>query len=337
VDLDFLLALPWLLLIGALAPIFLLIPLLVELLRRKDRGPRRLPQADVSPASPPAPEPAPEVEAGLGDIDAPGLVRIEGNLEARGSEIHNSMIIKGHIALPAGTAVEGTIKATEYVEVGEAAQVKGDIIAGGDVTIQAGAKVEGIIISRGAVTMGHDAAAAAVISRKGTTLAEGVQVLHRVISGEPIQVVHSEGERVSREEPHAHPSREPPADIPRGADAVTIAPISPAVPPPPAEEARAVPVSAARPAAPRVPSIQVPVRRSTPEVQIPPPPEAEPLSPQATPDSPPRVPVLAMPKMVRRAPAGGSPRPIPSGGRSLSQGKALLRFPEGDLRARKKA
>ncbi len=335
-DFDFLLAFPWLLLIGALAPIFLLIPLLLELLRRKDRGPRRLPQSVVSPASPPAPEPAPEAGDGLRDIDAPGLVRIEGNMEARGSEIHNHMIIRGHIALPAGTAVEGTIKATEYVEVGEAAQVKGDIIAGGDVTVQAGAKVEGIIVSRGAVSMGHDASAAAVIARKGTTLAEGVEVLHRVISGEPIHVVYGERERVSREEPRVHPSPEPPADIPQELDAVTLPRITSEVPPPPAEEARTMPVSAAHPAAPRVPSMLVPVQRPATEIQPPPPPAAEPPSPQEIPEVPARGPVLAMPKVVRRAPAGGPPRPIPGGGRSPSQGKVLLRFPEGDPRARKK-
>ncbi len=183
-DFDFA-SFPWLLIIVALGPILLFLPLLAELLRRRDVGPRPLPSASDEA----------NVDAPFtGDLANPGpsLLRIDGNLHSSGRAFLNHLIVHGHISLPPGVTVEGTIKATEYVELGEGAVVKGDIIAGGNVSLGVKASVEGIIDSGGAVTLLRGAAARAVIAKGGTTLVSGAEVGTRVVSGGPIRTEPAE-------------------------------------------------------------------------------------------------------------------------------------------------
>jgi cytoskeletal protein CcmA (bactofilin family) len=187
-ELDFS-AFPWLLVFVALGPFLLFLPLLVELLKRKDRGPRPLPSPEEPPTNPPVGLP----------LAAPRLVRIQGDLETDGQGIRNHLVVEGSIALPAGVVVEGTIKASQGVEVGPGAAVMGDIIAGGNVTVGEEARVEGIIDAAGAVLLNRRCAVQAVVARGNTTLSEGVQVLKMIKA--PIQVLAPEAAGSPRPEP----------------------------------------------------------------------------------------------------------------------------------------
>ncbi len=331
---------PWLLIVVALGPILLFLPLLAELLRRRDIGPRPLP--------PPGAEASMDVIP-VGDPvnPDPSVVRIEGNLQSRGRSFLNHLVVHGHIALPPGVTVEGTIKATEQVELGDGATVKGDIVAGGDVFLGALAKVEGVIDSGGTVVLRRGAEAEAIIAKGGTSLAEGVEITKRVVSGRPIviqpgrtmeapaleeAIQPSFGEIPADEllqapEPLPHEALAEIEDIERSLEGLEARPTPP--PPEPLELTRGLPEAPTD----EVPPPEAPVALTSMRMPVPsrrvhhPGPSAPIGAPVASLVAVPPVAVAAMPLPKPRGKASPSPsisQPSPTG--------MVMKFPGGARR-----
>lgn len=317
-----LLSYPWIIFVGALAPAAFVLRLIPPWLRRRRRGAR----ASQTPTPPGAVAEPPE---GLqGEVYPLPYGGVENPPAAPPAGAFGPMYITGPVVLPAGASVRGAITSTDYVEVGEGTEVVGNIVAGGDVVLQPGASVDGIIVSRGSVSMGRGSAAIAVVSRRGTTLADGVRVARRVASGEPIVVLPFEvpvmpGTRTEGASPPPSPAEASPGapggvppSLPHG---VPVAP----QPEPPEEVG---------PVAPQVPGPQVaPLRfpgartakRTEPGVD-------QRASPTAAAPSF----ILPMPRSRSKKPTGdagpGPNRP------TQPTGEMILPFPKASARARRK-
>ncbi len=176
--------LPFLVLIAPIVPAF------IESLRRKDKGPREIPeqtldeeQADISKKIPMF-----ERARARARVKIVGeSIRIVGDVSVpSGVEINENMIVHGNLRLGSKCHVHGSVKSFGEVEIGEYSVIEGHIISDGTVTVGRNAKVKGIIDSAGDIILKEHSEVQAVSSEKSVRLAQGVKIDQRIPAGESI-------------------------------------------------------------------------------------------------------------------------------------------------------
>lgn len=176
--------LPFIVLIAPIVPAF------IEIFRRKDKGPREIPeqtlneeQADISKNIPMF-----ERARARARVKIVGeSIRIVGDVSVpSGVEINENMIVHGNLRLGSKCHVHGSVKSFGEVEIGEYSVIEGHIISDGMVTVGRNAKVKGIIDSAGDIILKEHSEVQAVSSEKSVGLAQGVKIDRRIPAGESI-------------------------------------------------------------------------------------------------------------------------------------------------------
>ncbi|MFB0502651.1 MAG: hypothetical protein ACETWE_02365 [Candidatus Bathyarchaeia archaeon] len=195
--------LPFLVLI---API---LPALIEIFRRKDKGPREIPEQTLYEEQAGISETIPRLEKtrARARVKIAGeVIRIVGDVSIpSGVEINENIVVHGNLTLGSKCHVQGSLKSLGQVEVGDDSVIEGHIISDGKVTVGRNTRVEGIIDSSGDIILSEDAVVGAVSSGKSVRLAQGAKINRRVpaeeLITEPSLVPSTEEEETQAERP----------------------------------------------------------------------------------------------------------------------------------------
>ena len=183
-------------------PIVLLIipfiPTFIEIFKRKDKGPREIPEQTTYEEPPDLDISRLERARGDARARAPGdVIRITGNVSIpEGTEINNHLMVQGNLKIGRKSHIHGSIKAFGDVEIGESSTVEGHVLSEGRVTIGRNCLVKGIVDSLKDITLEENAVVEAVSTEKTVRVGPNAKIKRRILSGASIvtfpQLKHTE-------------------------------------------------------------------------------------------------------------------------------------------------
>jgi len=213
------------------------IPSIIEIFKRKDRGPREVPE-QTTYEEPPDLEIS-RIERARGDARAkiPGdVIRITGNVSIpEGTEINNHLMVQGNLKIGKNSRVYGSIKSFGDIELGESTIVEGHVLSEGTVTICRNCVVKGIVDSLKDIILEENAVVEAVSTERTVRVGPNAKINRRILSGTSI-VTFPQPKKV---EEAVKPEVITPASKPGIEKEQIQAPVEPSpkpLPPPPVEE-----------------------------------------------------------------------------------------------------
>jgi len=188
-----------------------IIPALIEIFRRKDKGPRQIPEQTLYEDRTIVSDRIPVLEQmrARARVKATGdIIRVVGDVSIpNGAEIKENIVAHGNLRLGSKCHILGSMKAFGKIEVGEESFVEGHIISEGKVTIGRNARVNGIVDSAENIILRENALVEAVSTEKSVMLAPKAKINRRISAGVSITatppsptVVPTEGPRIPRGE-----------------------------------------------------------------------------------------------------------------------------------------
>ncbi|MFQ5918831.1 MAG: polymer-forming cytoskeletal protein [Thermoplasmata archaeon] len=189
-------SLPWLLLLGLVLPLALAVPLLLEVRRGKDTGPRKVPPSTLKP--PRRRRSTSRRGHRLEDPKAvPGLTRVGMDLGIlEGTEMEGNVVTEGRLGLAANSTLQGSAKARKGIHLGEGAKVFGNLITAGEVRLGRLSYVQGLVYATGNVVLMPGAVVKGIYSEGRVDVHPGAEVVEDVIAGEGVHlVVPMEGQK----------------------------------------------------------------------------------------------------------------------------------------------
>jgi len=192
-----------------------MIPLLLEIFKRKDKGPRPIPETTIHEERPKI-ESVPVLERARASARiktvTSDILRIVGDVSIPdGTEIKNNIVVQGYLRLGKKCRVLASIKASRGVEVGEGSSVDGHILSDGKVIIGRNAVVRGIVDSLQNITLMENSFVEAVSTEKAVRIESGAKVNRRILSGTSIITLPPKSPPASKP---PQPSREMEAKVP---------------------------------------------------------------------------------------------------------------------------
>lgn len=188
----------------------------IEIFKRKDKGPRMIPEQTLYEGSPDASKQIPRLERARAKARlnmAGEMIRIVGDVSTpSGIEINEDIVVHGNLKLGSRSHVHGSVKAFGEVEVGEESVVEGHITSEGRVTIRRNARVNGIVDSAETIILEENAVAEAVSTGKSVRLAPGAKVNRRISAGASIITTHPHVQEPVTKRPHL-PIREEASEV----------------------------------------------------------------------------------------------------------------------------
>ena len=173
--------LPFLALVAPIVPAF------VEIFRRKDKGPRKVPEQTLNEEEAETSTTIPmfeKVRAKARVKIAGEILRVVGDVSIPdGVEIKENIVVHGNLRLGSKCHIHGSIKTFGEVEVGEDSVIEGHMISEGKVTLGQNARVKGIIDSAGDIILKENTVVEAVSTEKSVRLASGAKVNRRILAG----------------------------------------------------------------------------------------------------------------------------------------------------------
>jgi len=185
-----------LLLILAAFMVIPFIPSVVEYFRRKDKGPRVVPDTTIIKEIPDLEERA--VEEALPFLEqsrigsrvkvAGDFVRIVGDVSVPdNTEVNVPLVVHGNLALGKSCKIHGSIKATKDLDIGAGSTIMGHCISGGDVVVGPSARVDGVVDAVGDIVLHRKAFIGAASADKSVRLESG-SVVGKKLSAEELVV-----------------------------------------------------------------------------------------------------------------------------------------------------
>ena len=213
------------------------IPAIIEIFKRKDRGPREIPE-QTTYEEPPQLDKIPRLERARGEARAKvagDVIRITGNVSIpEGTEINNHLMVQGNLKIGKNTHVYGSIKAFGDIDLGEGSTVEGHVLSEGRVTIRRNCLVKGIVDSLKDITLEENAMVEAVSTEKTVKVGPNAKINRRILSGASIVTFP---QKIKEEEPAKPKEVKPPKlEVKEEEPQVSIESSIERLPSPPAEE-----------------------------------------------------------------------------------------------------
>ena len=181
------------------------IPAFIEYFKRKDRGPREIPEQTTYEETPDlkdlpkSKESKPEIsrlERARGDarLKAVGdIMRITGDISIPdGAEINNHLMVHGNLKVGKKVHIYGSVKAFGDIELGESTIVDGHVLSEGEIKIGNNCRVKGIVDSLKDIILGENAVVEAVSTEKTVKLGPNAKINRRILSGSSIVTLPGE-------------------------------------------------------------------------------------------------------------------------------------------------
>jgi len=164
------------------------IPAIIEIFKRKDRGPREVPEQTTYEDLPKLE--IPRLERARGDARARivgDVIRVTGNVSIpEGTEIKNHLMVQGNLKIGRGSHVYGSIKAFGDIDLGELTIVEGHVLSEGTVTVGRNCMVKGIVDSLKDIILEENSIVEAVSTEKTVKVGPNAKINRRILSGASI-------------------------------------------------------------------------------------------------------------------------------------------------------
>jgi len=164
------------------------IPTLFEFLKRKDKGPKDVPDQTTYEEKPDLEVSRLEKARGKARAKAPGdVIRITGDVSIpEGTDINNHLVVQGNLKVGRKSHIYGSIKAFGDVEIGESTIVDGHVLSEGKVTIERDCIIKGVVDSLKDIVLKENAVIEAVSTEKTVSVGPNARINRRILSGASI-------------------------------------------------------------------------------------------------------------------------------------------------------
>jgi len=164
------------------------IPTIIEIFKRKDRGPREVPEQTTYEELPNLE--IPRLERARGDARARivgDVIRVTGNVSIpEGTEIKNHLMVQGNLKIGRESHVYGSIKAFGDIDLGESTIVEGHVLSEGTVTVGRNCTVKGIVDSLKDIILEENSVVEAVSTERTVKVGPNAKINRRILSGASI-------------------------------------------------------------------------------------------------------------------------------------------------------
>jgi cytoskeletal protein CcmA (bactofilin family) len=167
------------------------IPAILEILKRKDKGPKKIPEQTTYEEKPGferlnvsrlerarvtarAKKPG-EIMRVMGDVSIP-----------EGTEIDNHLVVQGNLKIGMKSHVHGSVKAFGDIEIGESSIVEGHVLSEGTVTIRRNCVVKGVVDSLKDIILEENAIVEAISTERTVKVGPNAKINRRILSGTSI-------------------------------------------------------------------------------------------------------------------------------------------------------
>ena len=153
-----------------------LIPTVIELRRRKDKGPRKMPKKTLY-------RERAQVDScqQLLRFDEISIDKIGKSVEIPdGAEIKENLVVNGDLRIGKNCHILGTLKANGCTEIDESSIIDGSILSRGQVTVKNRCIVGGVIVSAQDITLHDGVSVEAVTTDKSIRLGRCVRISKRI-------------------------------------------------------------------------------------------------------------------------------------------------------------
>jgi len=173
-----------------------IIPPLLEIFRRRDKGPRKIPEETIHEEKPDISKPLPTMERARASARMRAtdeIIRAMGDVSIPDeTEIEEHIVVYGFLKVGQKCHIHGSIKAFGGVEIGAESVVEGHILSEGKVIIGPKTKVNGIIDSVEDIILKEDATVEAVSTEKSVKIGLGAKINRRILAGASIHTAPSQ-------------------------------------------------------------------------------------------------------------------------------------------------
>ena len=163
-------------------------PTVFEIFKRKDKGPKEIPEQTTY-------EEKPDVDTSLLErarekarVNVSGeVMRITGDASIPGNtEINNHLVVQGKLKVGKKCHIIGSVKAFGDVEIGEASVVEGHVLSEGTIVIRRDCIIKGIVDSLKDIVIEENAVVEAVSTEKTVKIGSNAKINRRILSGSSI-------------------------------------------------------------------------------------------------------------------------------------------------------
>lgn len=167
------------------------IPAIIEILKRKDKGPKAIPEQTTY-------EEKPDLERlGISRLERarvaarakkPGeIMRVMGDVSVPdGTEIDNHLVVQGNLKIGTKSHVYGSVKAFGDVEIGESSIIEGHVLSEGTVIVRRNCIVKGVVDALKDIILEENAIVEAISTEKAVKVGPNARINRRVLSGASI-------------------------------------------------------------------------------------------------------------------------------------------------------
>jgi cytoskeletal protein CcmA (bactofilin family) len=167
------------------------IPAILEILKRKDKGPKKIPEQTTY-------EEKPNLEKlnvsrlerarVTARVKKPGeIMRVMGDVSIpAGTEIDNHLVVQGNLKIGMKSHVYGSVKAFGDVEIGESSIVEGHVLSEGTVIIRRDCIVKGVVDSLKDIILEENAIVEAISTERTVKVGPNAKINRRILSGTSI-------------------------------------------------------------------------------------------------------------------------------------------------------
>ncbi|MCW4021175.1 MAG: hypothetical protein NWF14_08115, partial [Candidatus Bathyarchaeota archaeon] len=199
------------------------IPTFLEMFRRKDKGPKDIPEQSTYEKKPEVEVSRLERARGEARAKMPGeIIRVTGNASIPdGTEIDNHLVVQGNLRLGKRCHVRGSVKTFGDIEIGEASTIEGHVLSEGKIIVGRNCIVRGIVDSLKDIILEQNAVVEAISTEKTVKLGPGAKINKRVLSGVSINTSFDQPQiQQSELIEKAEPAPQPPTKMKRPSVAI---------------------------------------------------------------------------------------------------------------------
>ncbi|MDW8048713.1 MAG: hypothetical protein RMJ07_03425 [Nitrososphaerota archaeon] len=163
-------------------------PVIFEYFRRKDRGPRRVPEQTTYEEKPDVEVPPLEKAREEARVKVPSeVLRVTGDISIPdGTVINNPLVVQGSLKVGRNCHIYGSIKAFGGVELGESTIVEGHVLSEGVVVVGRNCVINGVVDSLRDIILEENATVEAVSTERTVKIGPNARITRRVLSGSQI-------------------------------------------------------------------------------------------------------------------------------------------------------
>ncbi len=163
-------------------------PTILEAFKRKDKGPKEIPEQTTYEEKPDVDTPLLERAREEARVKVSGeVIRITGDASIPdGTEVKNHIVVQGNLKVGKKCHVYGSVKAFGDIEIGESSIIEGHVLSEGIIIIGRDCVVKGVVDSLKDIILEENAVVEAVSTEKTVKVGSNAKINRRILSGSSI-------------------------------------------------------------------------------------------------------------------------------------------------------